>query len=208
MARDDAPPFNRGEYEASEDLSHMLGREWQFEDLDFAQTSGARAARSGKMVSCRLVKNNTGAALLPKRLVTFSTTAGEYNTHIGHSSSAYSCLTNDRAFPVDEFLPSAGVPDQAYFWVVTRGPAMCLLPLAGAGFNGDVSVGNTLSALTAATAGATTAGRVANTTTVITVSGSDYVDVIKAAENYVGRALSAATTGNTGSSLLVDVGKW
>jgi len=206
MARDDAPPFRRGEYESSEDLSHLQGREWHFEDLDYSQTSGAKLHRSGKMVTCRLVKNSSGGALLPKRLAAFSTTAGA-NNH-GGVVTGYTATDYERGYPVDEYLPAAGVPDGAYFYIVTGGPATVKLPLAGTGFNGDISVGGVLVALTAVTAGATTAGRVANQNITGSTQTSDYSFILKQAENYIGRALSAATTGNTNSDLLVDVGKW
>ncbi len=206
MARNDSPPFGRGEYEASSDLSLLCGREYEFEDIDYAQTSGARKARSGKMVRVRLVKNGSAAAIPPKTLVQFSTAAGadQYNA----VASGLASVTNQRAFPADEFLPAAGAPVGAYFWVVVCGPCVCRTPLAGADFNGDIAVGGVLAALTAATSGATTAGRLANQVVTGSSQATDMSFTILAAENYVGRALSAATTGQTNADLLVDVGKW
>lgn len=207
MARNDAPPFGRGEYESNADLSLLCGREYEFEDIDWGQTTaGHKKYRSGKMVRVRLVKNSSGVAILPKYLVQFSTTAGadKYNA----VASGLARTTNQRGYPADEFLPTAGVPDGAYFFIVVQGPAICKTPLAGAEFNGDISVGGVLAALTAATSGATTAGRVANQTITGSSQATDYSVAIDPAENYVGRALSAATTGNTNSDILVDIGHW
>lgn len=206
MARDDAPPFDRGQYEASENFDHLIGRDYKFEDIDWSSTSMVKPFRSGKMVRCRLVKNSSGAAVLPKRLCKFSTTAGP--TYYNAQVSGFANATNQRAYPADEFLPAAGAPDASYFYIVVEGPAMCRTPLAGSEFNGDISVGGVLAALTAVTAGATTSGRVANQIITGSSQATDYSVAIDAAENYVGRALSAATSAQTNSDILVDVGHW
>lgn len=206
MSRDGSTPFGRGEYSTA-DLSHLLGREYQFEDVDYTVSSsniGAKKNRSGKMVTCRLVRNDAGFALEPKRLVIFSTAVEEFNAVV----DGYARTGAVRSFPVDEFIPSAGVPDGAYFYIVVKGPAMILTPIAGAEFNGDISIGTRIVALTAATSGATTAGRGA----VMNITGSsqatDYTFLMDNVIGRIGHALSAKTTGNTNADLLVDVGKW
>lgn len=206
MARNDSPPFGRGEYESSQDLSHLLGREWDFEDLDYSLTTGHRKPRSGKMVTCRLVKNGGAAAILPKQLCKYSGSGGADQYQATVSGLVH--VTNERGHPADEFLPTAGVPVGSYFFIVTRGPAMCRTPLAGSEFNGDISVGSVLVGLTAATSGATTAGRVAVQNITGSSQATDYSPFVLAAENFVGRALSAATTGQTNSDIFVDVGVW
>lgn len=208
MARDDAPPFGRGEYSTqSGAFDHLLGKEWVFEDIDYALSStnvGAKKFRTGMQVTCRLVRNDSAAALLPKRLVTFSTAAGEYVQVV----DGYACVTAARAYPVDEFLPAAGVPSLGYFWIVVKGPCLVLTPLAGTEFNGEVSLGSVMVALTAATSGATTAGRVAVQNITGSSAATDYSFILDQAENFVGRAMTAKTTGNTNADLLIDVGKW
>ena len=37
---------------------------------------------------------------------------------------------------------------------------------------------------------------------------ADYSFILNAAANFIGRALSAKTTGNTNADLLVEVGRW
>lgn len=206
MARNDSPPFPRGTYESSGDYDHMLGREWEVEDLDHSQTSGATKHRSGEMVRIRLVKNSSGFALLPKRLAAFSTTAGEN----GRIVKGYSITTNGVAYPVDEFLPAAGVPDGAYFYIVTRGPAAVLIGLSSAENNADIAVGAPLAAISGATSGATTAGRLGSLSVTGSSQATEYATILTAALNSVGRAISSAlsnaTTGT--NSILVHVGKW
>ena len=205
MARTENAPFPRGEYATTTDFDNLIGKEWEFEDIDWAvATLGARKARTNRMVRCRLVRNDSGIALLPKRLVRFRASGVLY----GSAVDGYGATTAERVYPVDEFLPAAGVPSLGYFWVVVDGPATVLTPLAGAEFNGNISEGSRLVALTAATSGATTAGRVA----VVNITGgsqvTDYTFIHDNVNNMIGRALSARTTANTNADLLIEVGKW
>lgn len=204
MSRDGSPPIGRGEYEATSGaFDHLIGKEWVFEDLDYS-ASGTRPSRSNRLVTCRLVRNDSASALLPKRLVTFETGSGLYGAVV----DGYARLTAAHAVPVDEFLPAAGVPSGAYFWVVVRGPATVLAPIAGAEFNGDISEGSVLVALTAATSGATTAGRVAVQNITGSTQTADYSFLANGANNRIGRALTAKTTGNTAVDVLCEVGSW
>lgn len=205
MARNDSPPFPRGTYVTEDAFSYLLGKDWLFEDVDLNFSGvGAKPVRTGKMVRCRLCQNKSGAALLPKRLGRFKKgTPGEYLGVV----DGMTAVDAERGFPIDEYLPSAGVPDQAYFWVVMDGPALVKLPLSGAGFNGAITVGDRLVALTAATSGATTAGRVAHENITGSTQAADYTFLFDQIGNRIGRALSAATTGNTDSDLLIDVTK-
>lgn len=205
MSRSEAPPITRGSYEETAGaFDNLLGKEWVFEDLDYS-TRGARAARTNRLVTCRLVKNSSGAAILPRSLCQFKTGNGpDYGAIVAGQTTT----TAQHGYPADEWLPSTGVPDGAYFWIVVRGPATVLTPMAGAEFNGNITEGTVMVALTAATTGATTAGRVAVQNITGSSQATDYSSLLNQAENMVGRALSAKTTGNTNSSLLVEVGKF
>lgn len=207
MARNENPPFGRGEtfYGISPspaiDTNNLGGQEfegktWLFEDLDFSKTN--KPARTNRYVLCMCVRNDSGAALLPQRLVTFEKTAGKFPGKV----DGYATVDADHAYPVDEFLPSTGVPANDLFWIVIEGPAMCLTPLDG-GADNVFSVGTVVTSLTAASSGATSAGRVKPQVT----TGATTAFALEVM-NYIGRALSAATTANTGANLLVDVGKW
>ncbi len=202
MARNENPPIGRGEVETNSGaFDHLLGKEWVFEDIDFATGNrGTKPTRSARDVTCRLVKNSSGTTLLPKRLVKFKTGAA-----YGLEVDGYTNSTAERGHPVDEFVTASGVPDGAYFWIVVKGPATVKLPLAQADFNGDVVVGTRVVALTAATSGATTAGRVAVENITGSSQATDYTFLFNQIGNSIGRALSAATTANTNNDLLVDV---
>lgn len=208
MAKQENPPFERGTYDTNSGaFDHLLGREWEIEDEDWVPSSyqGARQVRSGKLVTIRLVQNKATVALLPKHLVRYSTTAGEY----GHTVNGDVRLTaEDWAGVVDEYLPSTGVPVDAYFYIVTKGPSKVITPDAGAAFNGDISVGSLLVAATAAASTGVTSGRVGVANITASTQTADYSTIQDPIINAIGRALSAATTGNTRTDIFADVGRW
>ncbi len=208
MARDDAPPFGRGEtfYNGGTIDSNNLGgaqwegKVWEFEDLDYSKSPGAKPARSGR---CMIVRNVSGIALLPKRLVSLQTAGTDGRFFLGRVDG-YTTITAQQGFPVDEFLTSTGVPNNDLFWVVIDGPATCLTDLAGAGLN-VINVGDVLVSLTAATSQATTAGRVMTQDLASGVTGATLAIQV---QNRLGYALSAKTTTQTNGDVLVDVRRW
>jgi hypothetical protein len=109
--------------------------------------------RTNRRKVCVAVKNTSAGVLLPKRIVTFSTAAGKLFSEV----NGYSRVTNEeRVGVVDEFLPAAGVANDEVFWVTVEGPTEVAVGLSGT----DIAAGDRLCAITAATSGATTAGRV------------------------------------------------
>jgi hypothetical protein len=133
--------------------------------------------RSNRLKRCIAVRNTSGVALLPKKLVKF----------VDGSVSAVDAYTRlDNAVVagvVDEYLPSTGVADDDVFWITVDGPTEVSLGVANqAGLNTDIV------AVTSTTAGATdaTTGGRAATASVTTVAQ---------ALGYVGRAMSVGTTG-------------
>jgi hypothetical protein len=208
MARDENPPFDRGHtwYDGetidSSNLggTHLEGKEWVFEDVN----PSTGVARTGRSVRCRCVRNNSNINLLPKRLVQLEATAGQYSGRvIGLQNSALG-----RGYPVDEYLPTAGVPDNDLFWIVIEGPAVCVNAVAVTTGN-SIGVGNwtqcqTNAASSQSTTDAVDIGRIG-----LAVTSGTSATGFQQWDALVGRALSAvATTGVTNQDVLVDVGKW
>lgn len=216
MARDEAPIFERGQtYFGGQTIdsagvtatNHLLGKEWVFEDLDLSDPP-VLTLRSGHPVTVRAVRNISGGALLPKRLVSPAATSTSGYTGYLKEVDGYADVDAEHCYPVDEWLPAAGVADDDIFYIVVKGPATILTSLSGDA-NNVVDVGDTLVAQTAVTSGATTAGRGiplsqleagTNTTTAVNA-------YIAANQNVIGRAMSAKTTANTNADLLVYVGR-
>lgn len=199
MATYECPDLLRGATETgAEVFDNVLGRVYEFEDVLWSSTEAVKPLRTGKKVYCMLCKNSSGGALLPKRLVVRKAgTTGEVD--------GYTDVTGERPLGVvDEFLPSAGVADGDYFWVVVEGPSLCLTDLAGAA-NNLIPADTVLLALTAATSGATTAGRVTPLSTLITAATTHQaLDIANAAMNAIGVALTARTTTQTNTDILVN----
>lgn len=109
--------------------------------------------RSNRAKVCVAVKNTSGAALLPKRVVRLAGTG----TALFGAADGYASVTNEELVGVvDEYLPASGVAANDIFWVTVNGPTEVAVALSGT----NVAVRDRLSVVTAATSGATTAGRV------------------------------------------------
>lgn len=166
-----------------------------FKNLDYSASGGVLAPRAGgEEVTCVLVRNDSGGALLPGYLVTWKT------GYEGRRVDAYARLdwTHNIAGIVDEFLPTAGVADDDYFWLVVKGPVLAKMPASQVA---DVAVGNPLVSLTSTT-NVSTAGRVQvaapGGTTNITNAYSQILNVF-------GRALSAMSSSSTNANILINL---
>lgn len=210
MARQENPPFNRGETfgqgatVAVTDGVQYEGAEWYFNDLDFSKT-GARPSRTERLIRCRIVRNVSGINLLPKRLASLQIAGTDGKFAVGRVDG-YTTTLSARGFPIDEFLPAAGVANNDLFWIVLEGPAMCRTSLAS--LSASIAVGDVIGAATAVTSQATTAGRVDESIGSGATTNTTGTTMFNAAVNMIGHALSAVTTNQTDNDLLVDVGKF
>lgn len=154
--------------------------------------------RSQKTVKMMLVRNVSGIALASKAVVNWA--AGYRNRRV----NSY-CLVNfaEVAGVVDEFIGTAGVPNNDLFWLAVTGPALVRKSYA-ANAECVIPEGTVLVALTAATSQAVTSGRI-----LPFAATSDATSIGSVALNRIGRALSASTTAQTGGSatpnILVDL---
>ncbi len=147
--------------------------------------------------------NNLGGVNLDgkKYTVQYQLTAGNFGKRV----TGKVATDGGYGYPVDPRLPAAGVPVNDLFYIIVSGPTLCKTPLDGAGPN-VFAIGDILTNLTGVTSGATTSGRVikqqlsAATTAAADINASQF-------NNVVGRAMSAATTANTNSDLLVQIGR-
>lgn len=183
-------PFQRGRTYGAADNTlavHLEGREYIHEDQNYG---------TGMNCKVRICRNNSGIALQPKRLAKFNLTAGKGEYDV----AGYADVLAEPTAVIDDLLGPGGVPAGDLFYCVIAGPCLVLTDLA-AGASNVIAVGDYLHSQTAATTGATTAGRV--TEAVFTGATAVLAGQIT---NVLGRAMSAATTGSTNSPLLVAVG--
>ena len=160
-------------------------------------TPGAIMPAQQAMTTCILVRNRSGIALLPKRIVKWKS-GSEGKEVDGYCAVDFECV----AGVVDEHLPAAGVPANDLFWIAVKGPSLVLTDLANSAANVH-AVGRPFTALTAATSQATTAGRAQAFAVTTTVTS-----VMSIAFNKIGRAMSAKTTNQTNADLLVNLDIW
>ena len=186
------PPFALGQtlgVTSATDGKNWVGVVKHFPDVN--PITGV--VRSNRLKTCVAVRNTSGAALLPKRVVAFDTTTAGLSSFT--DTKGYSAVTNEeRVGVVDEYLPAAGVAANDVYWVTVDGPTEVAVALSGS----DIAVGDRLSAITAVTAGATTAGRVtaSGVGAATTGAGNNGLGVL-------GRACSTGAT--TGAAVLAVV---
>lgn len=192
MSLYDDPPFALGQtlgVSSATDGKSWVGVVKTFPDVN--PVTGV--VRSNRVKTCVAVRNTSGAALLPKRVVTFDTTTAGLASFT--ETKGYSAVTNEeRVGVVDEYLPAAGVAANDVYWVTVDGPTEVAVALSGS----DIAVGDRLAAITAVTSGATTSGR---------VTASGVAAGTQLANNnslgVIGRACSTGAT--TGAAVLAVV---
>ena len=174
----------------STDGASVLGREYTQKD---------KVRNYERETRYRLVRNGSGAALLPSRIVALS---GD-----GRTANGYALDGETNTAVVDELLPAAGVASNDIFWVAIKGPQLVLTALGNDA--ADYAVGNLLAPITAATSGATTAGRVKNRS--IGAATADATAGQRATTENLAtrfRAMSLALTNSTNNLILVDINPW
>jgi hypothetical protein len=179
-------PFRRGAtYGTIGGGTQFLGKEYIHEDFTYG---------TGMLVKVRVCINSSGIALVPKRSVAFNLTAGKGEYDV----AGYADVAAARTAIIDEFLPASGVPIGDLFYVVVGGPCLARTGMAGDVTN-SFAVGDWLYALTAATTGATTSGRVGADP----LTGATSVLALNIL-GIVGQAMSAKTTANTNADVLIN----
>ncbi len=168
------PPFALGQtlgVSSVDDGGGWVGVVKQFPDVD----PSTGQIRSNRVKTCMAVRNTSGVSLLPKRVVTFA--SGSFSAVDG-----YTRLTDAAsAGVVDEHLPAGGVAANDVFWITVHGPTEVKLGPAQ-----EAAADTSLVALTAAAStDSTTAGQAQT-------GAATYLQ-----NGYIGRAVSAGTTGES-----------
>ncbi len=171
--------------------------------------------RNSKPVKAIFVRNDSGITLLPKYAVQWTSSARGLSVS-GHCFGASDAST-ECAGIVDDWLPSTGVRNKDYFWVIVEGECLALTSAITGELQGDttgIGIGDALCCAVSAAAStsasnSTQAGRVRNfnragTWTVTQATTGGIAGLFNL--NRIGRALSAKTTGNTNAEILVELG--
>lgn len=122
---------------AATDATQLEGKEYVIKSTNWAASGVAKPELSGKYKKVRIVRNVTGSALLPKLIAAMKTdgTGYEYLSQV----SGYAEAAGTLGFPIDEFLPAAGVANNELFYVVTEGLAKVTSAASG---DTTISIGN------------------------------------------------------------------
>tara|TARA_Y100001949_G_scaffold30778_1_gene23899 strand:+ start:443 stop:1084 length:642 start_codon:yes stop_codon:yes gene_type:complete len=156
MSDTSPPPLAPGEFfdsSAGHDGEQFEGREFTFADVN--ETTGAK--RSYKDVVRRIVKNDSGITLNAKMLCQLNPAGTAITgyaitgivTTIAAAGGSMEGVGNGVGdiYPLDEYIPSAGLADGDWGYVVVQGSAICIT--AKVVTIGDTAAGNRLIPATA-----------------------------------------------------------
>ncbi len=158
------------------------------------KAKGSISPRDNQDVVLVFVRNVSTAVLLPSQLVTWKA------LFIGKRVDGHCKVDTERvAGVVDEFFPAAGVPIGECFWLQVKGPCMVRTSVAASTAENTFSAGSLMCAAT----GANSTGIVSTTSggkiRYATVNPTGITHAVDFA-NIVGKALTAATSSNTGGA--------
>jgi len=199
------PPFELGETLKGKDAdgnlinSHWLGQVFEFPAIPTTgNIRGQKARKTGMAIKAVALRNESGIALVGKRIGTLTKTAGYSPVQ---SVDGYCDVLNETGCVViDSNLPSAGVADDDIFWGIIEGPCTVLTGSAASAVN-SIAVGDVLVAQTAVTSQSTTSGRVGKAAV---ANATDAQGAMEVGLGRIGKALSARTTNETNSDLLIQ----
>lgn len=188
MSWTETPPFDRGNSFVNGNTIDTVndpypgvnfeGKEYIFPDKQYG---------TGVPVKVRAVRNTTGGFVLPGRLYAYDPAYPRQRVNTA------TVLAGGRGWPADELLPAAGVQNNDLFFIVISGPCLVYTG-ATPGASNVIAVGDQVVPIAAATSGAPDAGAVG-------VGGLAASTAIS--NGFLGFAMSAATTGNTSTGLLI-----
>ncbi len=203
----------------TETAINLEGKEYEVEDLNYvpATFSATKTLRTGRYKRVRIVRNVSGVALIAGNLAQASNagTDGRYllGRAIGYTNvPPNATLNTPPVFGIDEFLPSAGCPNNDLFYATIQGPFLGFSSPLTADFQGgttQIVVGDWLVAATGAATTNTTniatagAGKLASQTFNAATTGISQLFNLNAVQNRIGRALSALTSAQTTVALLI-----
>lgn len=202
---------------------NLEGKEYETEDINVAPAtySSTKTLRTAYLKRVRIMRNVSGVALVGGYLCAPQEGGTDGRYFLGRTNGYATvggavptqCIP---AYGIDEWLPSAGCANNDLFYATVDGPflgvssstAADILGLSNSGAAQPVQVGDILYAASAAASTNTTnlstatCGRIANLTGTTTAAGNAITGFFQII-NRIGRALSALTTTQTNTSLLM-----
>lgn len=198
-------PFDLGKtYKGKDDdgnliNGHLLGLVYEFPVPETTAGRPPKARETGKVIKAVILRNEVGSTIYGKRFGQLKRSGGYGDVEAIDGYNA--TLGNHGVVLIDPYLDSNGVADDALFWGIIEGPVLIKSPFASGHVAGSIAIGSLLVAATAASTGSSEAGRV---TTVALANATDATNA-DVRSRAVGRALSAATTAQTDTDVLVDL---
>jgi hypothetical protein len=201
MSWGEAPPWKLGDsllmgrtMAADEDNypdpePQLEGKLYQFVDQNYG---------TGLPIIVRVVRNSTGSVVKPAECYAYDT------AYLNRRVNARATVLGSNVVVADPLLPSAGIQDHDLFYAIISGPTLVTTPRSAMV---ALAKGDALVAGTASTTGNQDAGCIARIadSLVAATTVAQHASNLDISRNVLGRAMSAATTANTGASLLINM---
>lgn len=210
MSRLEDAPFRRGEtYFNGEQINapptgeFLGGYNYEGHEYDFLDEWYG----SGLNIRVRVLRNSSAYNLLPGQLVTFTGTRVLDSSPVLLGTNAGAVAATEAAYclPVDELLPAGGVPSGDLFYAVVSGPCLLTTAKSPASGNVNIAIGQKVVSCTGSATTDGNEGAVIGQDLSAATTGPE-TTIANQINNAVGRALSATTTAQTGTAILVAIG--
>jgi hypothetical protein len=179
------------------------GAEYEIADLQWNSAAIAKPPRIPNAIcKVRKVRNLTGATQQGKQMARMMKEAARPGSFYGRFDSLITAITDTPCYPIDEYLPSAGVVANDLCYVCVEGPSECITGLAADATN-SIAAGAVVVGLVGSTTSAPTSGKIGAQ---ISLGGAT-TPLSYEVQHALGRALSAKTTSQTSGAILVMLGK-
>jgi hypothetical protein len=169
------------------DAPQLEGKEYWVEHVNPNSGGVVDPAVSGRRKRVRIVRNVSATAMLPKRIAKMN--VGGSGLEFLSQTNGFATVVGEKGYPVDEYLPAAGAPQYALYYVVVEGPATVVTAAAG---DTNIALGSMVIP--------STDGKVIDQDTTV-VTGPGLYNQIQGA---IGRAVKAVNA--TDTDLVIDVG--
>lgn len=210
MGRMDDAPFARGQtwfngmpINTPPAGEFMAGYNYEGHEYDFLDEWYG----SGLNIRVRVLRNSAAYNLLPGQLVTFVGTRVLDGSAVLNGTNAGAVAATEASYclPVDELLPAAGVPSGDLFYAVVYGPCLLTTAKAPPAGNVNITIGQKVVSCTGTGTTDGNEGAVIAQDLSAATTGPE-TTIANQINNAVGRALSATTTSQTGTAILVAIG--
>lgn len=168
------------------DAPQLEGKEYWVECVNPNSGGVVDPVITGRRKRVRIVRNINATAMIPKRIAKMSLSGS--GLEFLSQTDGFADTVGQKGYPVDEYLPAAGAPQFALYYIVVEGPATVTTAAAG-----DTTISMSSMVIPS------TNGKVIDQDTTVAAGAATFNQI----QGAIGRAVKAINA--TDSDLMIDV---